>query len=123
MYKRQTHHNTIDFDLCSFGHHCKASTRLLALNCPTLTDTIRLRPNSSKCTCYRHNFDPHYQKLAAGSFHFPQQFSDLLVNTLLIQPRQQTTSIVADIDYTAYLPLDPYYTDHNPPAHDTPSGI
>ena len=120
LQQLRTHYNTIDFDLCSFGHHCKASTRLLALNWPNLTDTIRQRPNSSKCTCHKHDFDPHYQQQTAGSFHFPQQFSDLIVSTLQILPRQQSTSLLDDTDYAAYLPLDPYYYDHIAPAYDSP---
>ena len=107
-------HNTVDFDLCSFGHHCKASTRLLALNWTNLVDIIRQRPNRSKCTCTSHHFDPLHHDLTTGTFQLPPDLSDLIAATLSIEPRESSDLMVDNTDYTAYLPLDPYYMDHLP---------
>ena len=106
--------NTVDFDLCSFGHHCKASTRLLALNWTNLVDTIRQRPNRSKCTCATHNFDPLHHDHTTGTYQIPSDLSDLIAATLSIEPRESNDLMVDNTDYAAYLPLDPYYIDHIP---------
>ena len=114
LLQLKNEHNTIDFDLCSFGHHCKAPTRMLALNWSNLVSNIRQRLNRSKCNCHTHNFDPQYNHRTTGTFQIPPDLSDLIVSTLRIQPRQSDTLIVDTTDYAAYLPLDPYYFDHIP---------
>ena len=114
LLQLKTEHNTIDFDLCSFGHHCKAPTRLLALNWSNLVNSIRQRRNRSKCNCQTHNFDPQYHQLTTGTFQIPPDFSDLIVSTLCIEPRQSDTLLADCTDYASYLPLDPYYFDHIP---------
>ena len=112
----QLQQQRIDFDLCSFGHHCKGGTRLLALKWPALTDTIQQRPNCSKCTCNRHDFDPQHPQLTIGTFYLPRLLTDLIVSTLQIAPRRQSTAITDTVDYAAYLPLDPYHFDHIAPT-------
>ena len=115
LLQLKTEHNTIDFDLCTFGHHCKAPTRLLALNWTNLVNQIRQRPNHSKCNCQFHNFDPTYHSRTNGTFQIPTTLVDLIASTLHIQPSQSHSMLTEQTDYTAYLPLDPYYPDHLSP--------
>ena len=112
LQQLRTAHNTTDFDMCTFGHHCKDSTRILVIHWPELIQTIQQRPHRSKCTCTQHNFDMQHQQQVHGTLYLPPALTDLIVSTLQLTPRSDSIDILDDADYAAYLPLDPYYLDH-----------
>ena len=59
-----------------------------------------------------HTFDQQLHQQSTGTYQLPSALTELIVQTLQHKPRQQATTIVDSIDYTSYLPLDPYYHDH-----------